>query len=80
MIIGFILVSTIENILKDNSMVNIETIEVKSKINNHNLDGSSVLSKIIIVEEVGQKIKLSSSWVIANLWASTLWDNKTLKI
>ena len=80
MIIGFIPVSTIENILKDNSMVNIETIEVKSKINNHNLDGGSVLSKIIIVEEVGQKIKLSSSWVIANLWASTLWDNKTLKI
>lgn len=61
MIIGFIPVSTIENILKDNSMVNIETIEVKSKINNHNLDGSSVLSKITIVEEVGQKIKLSSS-------------------
>lgn len=61
MIIRFIPVSTIENILKDNSMVNIETIEVKSKINNHNLDGSSVLSKITIVEEVGQKIKLSSS-------------------
>jgi len=61
MIIGFIPVSTIENILKDNSTVNIETIEVKSKINNHNVDGSSVLSKITIVEEVGQKIKLSSS-------------------